>query len=142
MKITTYSAFLQDLPLSTGLEVFNNTQGKNVEKLCFSLLSIRVGSYLASITRGSAILKPLREALRSDPSVVAIKCVLHVTTSSHHCRRNHKRRRNTWHGYLPGTGAHGHESILPPSGKKCPVRGGFRFLRSARRPDPVCNCYQ
>ena len=65
-----------------------------------------------------------------------------VTTSSHHCRRNHKSRRNTWHGYLPGTGAHGHESILPPSGKKCPVRGGFRFLRSARRPDPVCNCYQ
>ena len=63
-----------------------------------------------------------------------------VTTSSHHCRRNHKSRRNTWHGYLPGTGAHGHESILPPSGKKCPVRGGFRFLRSARRPDPVCNC--
>ena len=112
-----------------------------MEKLCFFLLFIRVGSYLASITRGSAFLKPLREALRSDPSVVAIKYVLYVATSSHHCRRCHKSGRKTWHGHLPGTGAHGHEFILPPSGKNCPVRGGFRFLGSARRPVPVCNCY-
>ena len=45
-------------------------------------------------------------------------------------------------GYLPGTGAHDLEHILPPSGKNCPVRGGFRFLWSARRPDPVFNCCQ
>ena len=32
-------------------------------------------SFLASITRGSALLKPLREALLTDPSVVAMKCV-------------------------------------------------------------------
>ena len=77
---------------------------------------------------------------KSPSAAVLLSRLSTVTTSSHHCRRNHKSRRNTWHGYLPGTGAHGHESILPPSGKKCPVRGGFRFLRSARRPDPVCNC--
>ena len=30
---------------------------------------------------------------------------------------------------MPGTGAHNHEaSILPASGKNCPVREGFRFL--------------
>ena len=45
-------------------------------------------------------------------------------------------------GICPEKGAHGHESILPPSGKNCPVRGGFRFLGSARRPDPVFNCCQ
>ena len=50
----------------------------------------RARSYLASITRGLALLKPLREALRSDPSVVAKKWCLYVTTSSHHCRRNLK----------------------------------------------------
>ena len=33
------------------------------------------------------------------------------------------------------------EFIFPPSGKNCPVRGGFRLLGSARRPVPVCNCY-
>ena len=44
--------------------------------------------------------------------------------------------------YLPGTGAHGHEHILPPSGKNCPVRGGFRSVWGDRRPYLVCNCYQ
>ena len=37
------------------------------------------------------------------------------------------------HGYVPGTGSHDHRPILPPSGKSCPNRGGFRLVWSTRR---------
>ena len=42
---------------------------------------------------------------------------------------------------FPGAGAHDHEHILHPSGKNCPVREGYRLVRSARRPCPVFKCY-
>ena len=46
------------------------------------------------------------------------------------------------HGYVPGTGFHDHRSLLPPSGKSCPVRGGFRLIWSTRGLDPVFHCYR
>ena len=33
-------------------------------------------------------------------------------------------------------------SILHPSGKNCPITGGFRFVLSDHRPDPVFDCCQ
>ena len=46
------------------------------------------------------------------------------------------------HGYVPGTGSHDHRPILPPRGKSCPVRGGFRLVWSSCRLDLVFYCYR
>ena len=58
---------------------------------------------MSSITRGSAFLRPLREALLRDPSVIAIKCVSPCTCNGKLSRSpfGYWGWMNSWHGQAP-----------------------------------------